>query len=137
MKSGNKKSLAGGRVIGMGIDIVDIPRFRKTLSVRGQRFISRVFLPSEQKYCNSKLNPWIHLAGRFAAKEAIAKAFGTGIGRELNWLDMEILSSDSKAPVVKLNPRANRLIRKCRVKNVFVSISHTHAHSAAVALLMS
>ena len=137
MKRGNKKNVHPGQFSGMGIDIVDIPRFRKTLASRGRRFIDRVFLPSEKKYCGAKPNPWIHYAGRFASKEAVAKAFGTGIGKELGWLDLEILSSDSKAPVVKLSPRAKRLVRRRRIKNVLVSISHTHAHTAAVALLVS
>lgn len=136
MKRGKKKNGKPGSFAGMGIDIVDIPRFRKTLEKRGKKFIDRIFLPSEKKYCRAKANPWIHFAGRFAAKEAVAKAFGTGIGKEIGWLDMEILSLDSKAPVVKLSRYANRLARKHRVKNVLVSISHTHAHSAAVALLI-
>ena len=137
MKRGKKQDNKAGQFAGMGIDIVDIPRFRKTIETRGGRFINRIFLPSEKKYCGAKPNSWIHYAGRFAAKEAVAKAFGTGIGRELGWLDIEIISSDSKAPVVKLAPRAKRLIRIRRVKNVLVSISHTHAYTAAVALLMS
>ena len=137
MKRGKKLDNTASKFSGMGIDIVDIPRFRKTIASRGGRFINRVFLPSEKKYCGAKPSPWIHYAGRFAAKEAIAKAFGTGIGSELNWLDLEIISSDSKAPVVKLSPRAKRLARRRRIKNVLVSISHTHAHTAAVALLVS
>lgn len=137
MKKISPKNNKAGQFAGMGIDIVDIPRFRKTLVTRGNRFIDRIFLPSEQKYCGAKSSPWIHYAGRFAAKEAIAKAFGTGIGKELDWLDLEILCSDSKAPVVKLSKRAKQFIRRRRTKNIFISISHTHAHSAAVALLVS
>ena len=137
MIRGNKKNVSPGQFSGMGIDIVDIPRFRKIISTRSKRFIDHIFLPSEKKYCGAKPNPWIHYAGRFAAKEAIAKAFGTGIGKELGWLDIEILSADSKAPVVKLSQRAKRLARRRRTKNILVSISHTHAHTAAVALLVS
>jgi len=137
MKRRTKTNNLDGRVIGMGIDIVDIPRFRKILATRGDRFIDRIFLPSEQKYCGAKPNPWIHYAGRFAAKEAIAKAFGTGIGKEIAWLDIEIISSDSKAPVVKLSRHAGQLVRRRRTKNILVSISHTHAYTAAVALLVS
>ena len=137
MKRGKKQDNMAGQFSGMGIDIVDIPRFRKTLATRGRRFIDRIFLPSEKKYCGAKPNPWIHYAGRFAAKEAVAKAFGTGIGKELNWLDIEIISSDSKAPVVKLSPRAKCLLRRRRIRNILVSISHTHAYTAAVALLVS
>lgn len=136
MKHG-KTNIKPGQFAGMGIDIVDIPRFRKTITVRGNRFIDRVFLPSERKYCSAKPQPWMHYAGRFAAKEAIAKAFGTGIGKEIGWLDLEILSSDSKAPVVKLSPRAKRFVRRRGTSNVLISISHTHAYTTAVALLVA
>ena len=137
MKKISPKNNKAGQFAGMGIDIVDIPRFRKIFATRGDRFIDRIFLPSEKKYCGAKSNPWIHYAGRFAAKEAIAKAFGTGIGKELGWLDIEILSSDSKAPFVRLSPYAKQLARRRRTKNILISISHTHAHTAAVALLVS
>jgi len=137
MKRGKKQGNKAGQFAGMGIDIVDIRRFRKTLAIRGENFIDRIFLPSEKKYCGAKPRPWIHYAGRFAAKEAIAKAFGTGIGKEIGWLDMEILSSDSKAPFVRLSLRAKRLARRRRTKKILISISHTHAYTAAVALLVS
>ena len=137
MKRGKKQDNKAGQFAGMGIDIVDIPRFRKTIETRGGRFINRIFLPSEKKYCGAKPNSWIHYAGRFAAKEAVAKAFGTGIGKELNWLDLEVISSDSKAPFVRLNQRAKQLLHARRATNILVSISHTHAHTAAVALLVS
>jgi len=136
-RAGWRRRVNPGQFVGMGIDIVDIRRFRKTLSTRGRRFIDRIFLPSEQKYCGAKPRPWVHYAGRFAAKEAIAKAFGTGIGKELGWLDVEILSSDSKAPIVKLSQYAKRLARRRRTKNILISISHTHNYTAAVALLVS
>ncbi|MDO9543294.1 MAG: holo-ACP synthase [Kiritimatiellia bacterium] len=137
IKHGNKKNVNPGKFAGMGIDIVDIRRFRQTIATRGEKFISRIFLPSEQKYCGAKSNPWIHYAGRFAAKEAVAKAFGTGIGKEIAWLDIEVLALDSNAPLVKLSRRAKRSAGRRRIKNILVSISHTHAHTAAVALLMS
>lgn len=137
MNRGNKKNVKPDRFSGMGIDIVDIPRFRRTLATRGKRFIDRIFLPSEKKYCGAKPRPWIHYAGRFAAKEAIAKAFGTGIGKDLGWLDLEIISSDSKAPLVKLSRRAGKFARHHNTKNILVSISHTQAYTAAVALLVS
>lgn len=137
IKHSKKQDDRTGKFAGMGIDIVDIPRFRKTIATRGNRFIDRIFLPSEKKYCGAKPQPWIHYAGRFAAKEAIAKAFGTGIGEEIGWLDIEILSLDSKAPRVKLSRRADKFARRRHANNVLISISHTHAHSAAVALLVS
>jgi holo-[acyl-carrier protein] synthase len=135
MKRGTKTNNFNGPVAGMGIDIVDIPRFRKTLASRGKRFIDRIFLPGEKKYCRAKARPWIHYAGRFAAKEAVAKAFGTGIGGKISWRDIEIISADLKAPVVKLSLRAQKLARQRRIRRVFISISHTRAYTTAAALL--
>lgn len=135
MKSSSNHPLPGECFAGVGIDMVDIPRFRQSLAKHGKRFCNRVFLPSEQKYCHAKVNPWIHYAGRFAAKEAVAKAFGTGIGGKIGWLDIEIVSSGSGAPIVRLSRRAQLLMRLRRVKRVVASISHTHTNTIAVALL--
>lgn len=135
MKRRIQNQPAGGRVIGLGVDIVDIPRFRRVLRRHGAAFINRIFLPSEQKYCLSKASPWIHYAGRFAAKEAVAKAFGTGIGKEIGWLDMEIISSENQAPAVVFSAALKRFAKERGVGNVMISISHTHAHTVAVALL--
>lgn len=78
-------------VIGTGVDLVENDRLRVLLEKWGDRFKSRVFLTSEQAYCDSKASPWLYYAGRFAVKEAASKAFGTGIGTDLGWLDMEVV----------------------------------------------
>ena len=128
-------SNGGGQIAGVGIDIVDIPRFRRTIERHGPAFINRIFLPSERKYCSAKPSPWIHFAGRFAAKEAVAKAFGTGIGKEVGWLDMEIVSPKNRAPEVSLSARLRRLAGRRGIGAISISISHTRAASVAVALL--
>lgn len=134
---GIKRHSKQAQMMGVGVDIVDIRRFRKTFERRGKQFARRIFLPSERKYCSAKPLPWTHYAGRFAAKEAVAKAFGTGIGGKMGWGDIEIKPSVKFAPIVHLSVRARSFARKRGVKNVLLSISHTHTHTVAVAMLVS
>src|SRR4029077_8281219 len=75
-------------VTGIGVDIVETARIRDSLEKFGDRFLNRCFLPDEIAYCRSMKFPELHFAARFAAKEAISKAFGTGIGKQLGWRDM-------------------------------------------------
>ena len=76
-------------IFGIGIDVVEVERVESSIAEFGERFVSRVFTEAERAYCESQKRPAIHYAARFAAKEAVAKALGTGIGKELSWLDME------------------------------------------------
>ncbi|MEI8139825.1 MAG: holo-ACP synthase [bacterium] len=124
-------------VIGTGVDLVENERLRVLLDKWGDRFKSRVFLPSEQAYCESKASPWLYYAGRFAVKEAVSKAFGTGIGTDLNWLDMEVVKNPATgAPSIALSPHGQLLARKQKVLRVLISLSHTHNFAIAHALLI-
>ncbi len=124
-------------VIGTGVDLVENERLRVLLDKWGDRFKSRVYLPSEQAYCESKASPWLYYAGRFAVKEAVSKAFGTGIGTDLNWLDMEVVKDPiSGAPSIVLSPHGQLLARKQGVLRVLISLSHTHNFAVAHALLI-
>lgn len=135
MKSAAAKSKGIPQPLGVGIDIVDIARFRQTLERRGRPFIDRIFLPSEQTYCTAKPLPWVHYAGRFAAKEAIAKAFGTGIGRTVGWLDLEVVAQTNRAPRAVLSARLQRLAKRRGIGQISLSIAHTRATGVAVAIL--
>ena len=99
------------------------------------RFLQRILRPDEIAYCLLHKNPAPHLAARFAAKEAISKAFGTGIGAELGWQDMEIVRQESGEPVVLLHARGLRLLQERRGSRVHISLSHTEQHATAVAIL--
>jgi len=124
-------------VIGTGVDLVENERLHVLMDKWGDRFKSRVYLPSEQAYCESKASPWLYYAGRFAVKEAVSKAFGTGIGNELNWLDMEVVKDPvSGAPSITLSPHGQLLARKQGVIRVLISLSHTHNFAVAHALLI-
>lgn len=123
-------------VIGTGIDIVETARVRDSLEKFGDRFLNRCFLPDEVAYCRSMKFPELHLAARFAAKEAISKAFGTGIGKKLGWKDMEIRKRESGEPYAVLHGKGGELARARGVTDVFVSLSHCKEYAAAHAVIV-
>ena len=129
--------MTGERVIGTGVDLVENERIRQLLEKWGLRFKERVFLPSEQAYCDDKASPWLYYAGRFAVKEAVSKAFGTGIGPSLGWLDMEVIRNpESGAPSIRLSAHGQALAVRQGVNRVLISLSHTHHFAVAHALLI-
>lgn len=128
-----------GQVLGIGVDLVEIGRLRRAIRRWAGRFTARVFLAGEQADCESKTRPWVHYAGRFAVKEAVAKALGTGIGigSGLGWLDIEVVTDhDAKAPSVRFSPAGQRMIRARGVGQVLVSLSHTREYAVAQAVLI-
>jgi holo-[acyl-carrier protein] synthase len=125
-------------VAGIGIDLVETDRLKRTLARWKDRFLDRVFTESERSYCDSQAAPWRHYAGRFAVKEAVSKAFGTGIGVHIDWLDIEVRrDADTGAPSVLLHGRAARLAARRGVTRVLASLSHSRSHAVAQALLVS
>ena len=127
-----------GCVIGAGIDLVENARMSQTLQRWDARFKDRVFLPAEQAYCETKAFPCNHYAGRFAVKEAVSKAFGTGVGPQLGWCDIEVIrNSETGAPSVELLGKARELADRLGVAGVLISLSHTHNYAIAHALLIA
>jgi holo-[acyl-carrier protein] synthase len=124
-------------ILGIGIDIIEVDRIAKSYERFGDRFLNRILLPGEIQYCLSHKVPGPFLAARFAAKEAISKAFGTGIGAQLSWQDMEICRKESGEPYVVLHGGGEKLLKERGARMVLISLSHTQAHAAAVAVLES
>ena len=122
-------------ILGIGIDIIEIGRIRDSHQSLGDRFIERILLPAEIDYCLKHKDPAPSLAARFAAKEAISKAFGTGITADLSWHDMEVARSDTGAPYVILHGKGLDLLRERGGDLVHLSISHTAAHATGMAIL--
>ncbi len=123
-------------LLGIGMDIVETKRIADSLERFGDRFLHRVFLDAEVAYAKSMKFPHLHLAARFAAKEAISKAFGTGIGHEMGWRDLEIIREPSGQPRVQLHGKAAALAQTRGVQQIHVSLSHTADYGAAsVAIL--
>jgi holo-[acyl-carrier protein] synthase len=119
---------------GLGNDILEIARIRESIERHGAHFLSKLFTPKEQEYCHRFKDPAPHFAGRFAAKEAIAKALGTGFGAELSWLEIEILNDDHGKPVVSLSQALNQRLGP---HQLLVSISHSTEYATAVAILVT
>jgi holo-[acyl-carrier protein] synthase len=122
-------------ILGVGIDIIEVGRIEASHQKFGERFLNRILLPNEIAYCLSHKSPGPHLAARFAAKEAISKAFGTGIGAQLGWHDMEVVRRESGEPYVVMHGDGKKLLEQRGGRIVLVSLSHTQQHAAAVAIL--
>lgn len=121
-------------LFGIGIDVVEVERIEESLSNQGQRFRDRLFTEQEQAYCEKHKRPALHYAARFAAKEAVAKAFGTGIGKDLGWLDMEIIRKSSGEPEVVLSGRGKLFAESMGISLIKVSLTHAKLYAAANAV---
>lgn len=121
-------------IAGTGIDLIETARIRETLSKFGERFFRRVFNAGEVDYCKSMKFPDRHLAARFAAKEAISKCLGTGIGEKLGWKDIEIRHDPAGKPLVELHGKGLELAKCLKVHTVHISLSHTENYGCAVAV---
>src|SRR5690606_20134432 len=95
----------GGVVIGVGTDIIEVERIKSACERHGDRFLKRVYTEGERAYCMQMKNPYPHLAARFAAKEAVSKAFTTGIGEELAWTSIEVIKGTREEPLVRLDEK--------------------------------
>ena len=122
-------------ILGTGIDIIEVGRIASSHEKFGARFVNRILLPDEIAYCLAHRRPAPFLAVRFAAKEAVSKAFGTGIGAELGWRDIEIRRRESGEPFVVLHGKARELFEARGARRLHVSLSHTEHYAAATALL--
>jgi holo-[acyl-carrier protein] synthase len=126
----------GGEMLGLGCDVIEVERVRGVLDRQGDRFLQRVFTDEERAYCFSHKHPHLHLAARFAAKEAVSKAFTTGIGAELGWRSVSIYHGSRNEPLVRLDEKGQALLAQVGATDVFVSLSHTVTMAMAVAALV-
>ena len=124
------------RILGLGVDIVEIARFDGAIQRQGQAFLDRVFLPSEQAYCRPHRHASRCYAARFAAKEAIAKAFGTGIGTQLGWLDIELCRKPTGEPFVVLHGTGAQTALRMGIAEMLVSLSHSDHSAVANAIAL-
>ncbi|MEW6102839.1 MAG: holo-ACP synthase [bacterium] len=117
---------------GIGTDLVDVSRIRKASKKWKDRFLEKIFTEDELSYCNLKNNPYPHLAGRFAAKEAVMKALGVGFPA-ISFKDIEI-TNHSGPPGVILKGRARRIAKKKDILKILVSISHIDDKASSFAI---
>ena len=126
----------GGVLLGLGCDLVEVERIRGVLERHGERFLQRTFTPEEQAYCGGLKFPHKHYAARWAAKEAVSKAFTTGIGGHLDWTSISVYHGERNEPLVRLDDKAASLLRDLGGTGVMLSLSHTETHAMAVAALV-
>ena len=123
-------------VIGIGTDITECLRIARMIERHGELFINRVYTPEEVHYCQSRRQSTQHFAGRWAAKEAILKALGTGWRRGISWRDVEIRHEPGGRPVVALRGGLRDLVQQLGVVELLVSISHCRTHAIAYAIVI-
>lgn len=116
---------------GVGNDILEVDRIRQTIEKHGTHFYQKVFTETELEYCLGHKDSAIHLAGRFSAKEAIAKALGIGFGKSISFHDIEITNDELGRPIVEFSDRVNE---RFHFPQILVSISHCKKYANAVAL---
>ena len=122
------------KIAGTGIDLVEVSRIGEALERHGDRFLTRVFTPAEVAYSRSGGVFTEHLAGRFAVKEAVLKALGTGWTGRMRWRDIEVRTRSSGEPSVELAGSAARRARDLGIVRIHISISHTREHAVAHAI---
>src|SRR5579859_2872351 len=122
-------------IIGSGIDMVEIGRIQHSIDRYGKRFLDRVYTAGEQAYCLRKRKAAESFAARFAAKEAGAKALGTGISYGVNWLGMEVVREPSGRPSLKFHGRAAQIAERMGFAHAALSITHTAGLAAASVVL--
>jgi holo-[acyl-carrier protein] synthase len=127
----------GTRVLGIGVDIVETARIESSLERFGERFLRRVFTQGERDYCSAMAFPARHYAARFAAKEAVSKAFGTGIGKQVGWRDVEVKRKETGEPFILLHGPAAELGESLHLVQALISLSHSDHYSVANAILIA
>ncbi|NGX52299.1 MAG: Holo-[acyl-carrier-protein] synthase [Candidatus Anoxychlamydiales bacterium] len=127
----NMKKSRMTNIKGIGTDIIEIERLRLVIKRKGQPFLEKIFTEVERKYCIKFKDSTLHYAARFSAKEAIAKALGTGFGKDLSFLDIEITNDEKGKPLVNLSKAAEKRFNRPKI---LISISHTD--TLAIAFVM-
>jgi holo-[acyl-carrier protein] synthase len=122
-------------IAGSGIDVVEIERIQHSIERFGQRFLDRVYLTGEQAYCLRKRNSAESFAARFAAKEAAAKALGTGISHGVHWLEIEVVREPSGRPTLQFYGRAEQIAQRLGVIRASLSLTHTEQLAVASVVL--
>ena len=121
-------------VIGIGTDIVETLRIAQMIERHGELFLNRVYTEHEIGYCSARKAATQHYAGRWAAKEAVLKALGTGWARGIRWRDIEVRNEIGGKPHIALEGGALEISRRLGIDEILISISHCRSHATAYAL---
>ncbi|MEX0819682.1 MAG: holo-ACP synthase [Pirellulaceae bacterium] len=121
-------------ITGIGTDIVECLRIAQMIERHGELFLTRVYTPFEIEYCSSRKAATQHYAGRWAAKEAVLKAMGTGWAKGISWLDIEVRNDEGGRPSIRLGGASRDICEQRGVREMLISISHCRSHATAYAL---
>jgi holo-[acyl-carrier protein] synthase len=124
------------RVIGVGTDIIECLRIAQMIERHGEAFVHRVYTPFEVRYCQGRKQSTQHFAGRWAAKEAVLKALGTGWVKGISWRDVEVRNDGGGKPTVQLHGGARQRAEAIGLDRLLISISHCRSHATAYALAL-
>jgi holo-[acyl-carrier protein] synthase len=123
-------------LLGIGVDMIEIERIADALERRsGPRFEKRVFTAGEIEYCRSMSDPFPHFAARFAAKEAVMKAFGTGWTEDVTWKGIEVVRDSRGKPHIRLNGPTAELAARIGTREAHISLTHDRGRAVAMAVL--
>jgi holo-[acyl-carrier protein] synthase len=122
-------------IVGSGIDLMEIERIQQSLDRYGPRFLNRIYTAAEQAYCLQKRNAAESMAARFAAKEAGAKALGTGISRGVTWLEIEVVREPGGRPALVFHGRAAQRAAQMGVRRAALSLTHSRSTAMASVIL--
>jgi len=125
------------RIFGIGIDVVEVDRIATAIQRHGEPFLIKIFTPAEREYCESMKIPALHYAARFAAKEAVAKALGTGFGANAGLHDLEVTRDPSGAPKLRLSGAADAFSKQHGITEIHISLTHAQNYAAANAVALA
>jgi holo-[acyl-carrier protein] synthase len=125
------------RIFGIGIDVVEVERIASAIERHGEPFLARIFTAAERAYCDSRKHPAMHYAARFAAKEAVVKALGTGIGASAGLQDLEVTHDANGAPKLRLSGAAEAFAMRHGITEIQISLTHARDYAAANAIALA
>lgn len=119
-------------IFGIGIDLVEVKRIERAVKRLGSRFLTKVYTERERRFCLPRKNRYLSLAARFAAKEAILKALGTGVSKGISFKEVEVLDNDHSRPTFNIQGKAKKLLGN---RPIHLSISHLKDYAIAVVII--
>jgi holo-[acyl-carrier protein] synthase len=124
-------------IVGLGIDLVDVARIRREVERRGDSVLEEILTPVEMEYCRGMAKPYPSIAARFAAKEALFKALGSGKHGTMHWHDLEVSRNGMGKPDLVATGSSGEAVRALKADRIHLSLTHTDEHALAAVLLES
>ena len=122
-------------IVGIGIDLVEISRLKRSIERFNERFLKRIYTVRELEYCQQKLIQETHYAVRFAAKEAMVKAVGIGVRNGITWQDIEVVNDGMGKPEIRTYGKCKQILSILKVNRIHISLSHTENYGIAMVVL--